>query len=338
MPVCVAGMHRSGTSMIARLLNRAGLDLGPADQLLPPAPDNPDGFWEHPAFVAVNEAIFSTLSCAWDRPPDPATDWADDDRLAPLFPLATALPAEIGLRDPWGWKDPRTSITLTFWRSLFPETRAVVCVRNPLEVARSLHRRDGTCYLAGLRLWLAYTRPLLTAPDAVFVHYAAVLRDPAGQARRLLERLGLPADGGVCDEVRPAHRHDAISAADLEATGVPEDVRECYEAACRAADWAGTEEPGPLDRDAVRLALQLDLRAEEQHHRIEELEKEIRIRDAILALRDKRIGELADHIGELGQTIAEKTRAVEAFKVKLSARRHRYADRIAELCQKVTGR
>ena len=36
MPLCVTGMHRSGTSMVARLLNVCGLDLGPEADLLPP--------------------------------------------------------------------------------------------------------------------------------------------------------------------------------------------------------------------------------------------------------------------------------------------------------------
>ena len=59
MPVAIAGMHRSGTSMVARLLQQCGLDLGPTDQLLPPRPDNPEGFWEHAAFVALNDDILT---------------------------------------------------------------------------------------------------------------------------------------------------------------------------------------------------------------------------------------------------------------------------------------
>ena len=33
---CIIGMHRSGTSMVVRLLNLCGLDLGPPEQFMPP--------------------------------------------------------------------------------------------------------------------------------------------------------------------------------------------------------------------------------------------------------------------------------------------------------------
>ena len=37
MTICIAGMHRSGTSMITRLLNLCGLYLGPKTELSPAA-------------------------------------------------------------------------------------------------------------------------------------------------------------------------------------------------------------------------------------------------------------------------------------------------------------
>ncbi|HKG74328.1 MAG TPA: hypothetical protein VKA79_08815 [Aestuariivirgaceae bacterium] len=41
--VCIIGMHRSGTSITARLLNVLGLNLGPSDSLMGPSPSNPTG-------------------------------------------------------------------------------------------------------------------------------------------------------------------------------------------------------------------------------------------------------------------------------------------------------
>ncbi|MFY7850700.1 MAG: hypothetical protein ACOVQ6_02790, partial [Brevundimonas sp.] len=40
----VAGMHRSGTSAVARLLSLAGGAL--PGNIIQPGPDNPTGFWE----------------------------------------------------------------------------------------------------------------------------------------------------------------------------------------------------------------------------------------------------------------------------------------------------
>ena len=54
-------MHRSGTSMVAKLLNQAGLYLGPDDALMPPASENPEGFFEHLAFVDLNDEIVSRV-------------------------------------------------------------------------------------------------------------------------------------------------------------------------------------------------------------------------------------------------------------------------------------
>lgn len=36
---------------------------------MPPAADNPDGFWEHLRFVRLNDEILSTVGAAWDLPP-----------------------------------------------------------------------------------------------------------------------------------------------------------------------------------------------------------------------------------------------------------------------------
>lgn len=49
--VCMAGRHRFGTSMVARLLNLRGLYLGEEADLLPPASDNVEGFWNYRQFL-----------------------------------------------------------------------------------------------------------------------------------------------------------------------------------------------------------------------------------------------------------------------------------------------
>jgi hypothetical protein len=46
------------------------------------------------------------------------------------------------LEEPWGWKDPRTTITLPFWLALFPDARVIHLVRNGIDVAESLYQRQ----------------------------------------------------------------------------------------------------------------------------------------------------------------------------------------------------
>jgi len=62
--VCIAGMHRSGTSMVARLLSDCGVYLGSPQDLLPPQPDNPKGYFEHKGMLALNEALLEHLGGA----------------------------------------------------------------------------------------------------------------------------------------------------------------------------------------------------------------------------------------------------------------------------------
>jgi hypothetical protein len=41
----------------------------------------------------------------------------------------------------WGWKDPRTTLTLTLWLKLFPKSRIIHVIRNGIDSALSLWRR-----------------------------------------------------------------------------------------------------------------------------------------------------------------------------------------------------
>ena len=52
--VCVLGMHRSGTSLIAGLMARLGIDLGPEEEFLPPESYNPRGYLELADLVHLN--------------------------------------------------------------------------------------------------------------------------------------------------------------------------------------------------------------------------------------------------------------------------------------------
>jgi hypothetical protein len=44
--------------------------------------------------------------------------------------------------DAWGWKEPRTCLTLPVWRAIYPNARYIHIVRHPLDVAHSLRARQ----------------------------------------------------------------------------------------------------------------------------------------------------------------------------------------------------
>ena len=125
-------MPRSGTSLVTQLLHRCGLYLGPPDDLMPAAADNPDGYWENLRFVRLNERLLAASGGTWFAPPQtlrPTREIAADAR---------SILASFHGRDPWGWKDPRNAVTLPFWKSLLASMKVVVCVRHPAEAASSL--------------------------------------------------------------------------------------------------------------------------------------------------------------------------------------------------------
>jgi hypothetical protein len=238
MPVCIAGMHRSGTSMLAKLLHLCGLSLGPPEDLMEPAADNPDGFWENRRFVAVNEELLAASGGDWDRPPAERLR-RTIARNPDLRQRAAALVDELAGREPWGWKDPRNSLTLALWRELLPELRVVIALRNPLEVAASLQRRNSMPTRDALRLWLVYNRRVLedSIPERrVISPFAGYFEDPEQELCEVLEFLDLraPADvvSAACAAVDATKRHARFTADDLRRSHVPGPVIELYGAMC----------------------------------------------------------------------------------------------------------
>lgn len=194
--ICIAGMHRSGTSMVARLIFDSGVFPGPPQELLPPQADNPKGYFEHQGFLSVNETLLEQLGGAWDLPPDPPSGWESSPKIEEVRKQAAELIAGFRGHEPWGWKDPRNCLTLPFWRSLIPDLKVVVCLRNPIEVAASLHTRGYSSRRFSLSLWETYNRRLLNAVPPhrrIVVRYDRVLADPETELQRILLFLGLSA-------------------------------------------------------------------------------------------------------------------------------------------------
>jgi hypothetical protein len=130
--ICIAGMPRSGTSLITQVLHRSGLHLGPPEDLMPAAADNVDGYWENLRFVQINERLLGANGGTWFAPPPTLRATPEITAAA-----ASAVSAFDG-REPWGWKDPRNAVTLPFWQGLLPAMKVIVCLRHPAETASSL--------------------------------------------------------------------------------------------------------------------------------------------------------------------------------------------------------
>jgi hypothetical protein len=194
--ICTLGMHRSGTSMVSRMLNLLGVHLGPEERVLTSREDNPKGFWEYRPFVDINDEILARFGGCWDEPPAFPPSWWRDPNLADLREKVRHLMTEDFAVEPlWGWKDPRACLTLPFWQDLIGPMRYLVCVRNPCAVVASLARRDGMTGEKADRLWCTHVQAALadtTGQPRMFVFYEDIIDDWLPELRRMAAFTGNP--------------------------------------------------------------------------------------------------------------------------------------------------
>jgi GT2 family glycosyltransferase len=220
--------------MLTRLLHAGGLYLGTKSELMPAQADNPDGFWEHLGFVALNDELLNELGGAWDLPPR-ADENFKHPRLDPMRLKARLLMEGFESSTVWGWKDPRNSLTLPFWQDLLPGLKTLIIVRNPLEVAYSMRERNGTSYAFGLRLWEIYNRRLIEAadkPDRLFTHYDLFFENPKKELQRIANFVGLPHAkiGSAAELVATKRRHTSFTIDQLIDARVSGELIELYRA------------------------------------------------------------------------------------------------------------
>lgn len=156
----ILGMHRSGTSALARVLNLCGVELG--GRLMAAAGDNERGFWEHEGAVQIHEDLLRQLGHQWcDGTPLPEGWLESEAAVQAQMQLAGLIDLDFLTQPLWGIKDPRLSLLFPLWLPLLKERGVeplcIIAWRNPLEVAASLQKRDHLAQDAALLCWLAYT-------------------------------------------------------------------------------------------------------------------------------------------------------------------------------------
>jgi hypothetical protein len=112
--------------------------------------DNPDAFlralnnprWQR-AFARVAACDLGTIYTLNFLPPEA---------------LARVMPAPNQF---WGFKDPRTSLTLPVWRDIFPNAKIINIVRDGNAVASSLHQRSKKQLQNGLPFSLVSLEPAM---------------------------------------------------------------------------------------------------------------------------------------------------------------------------------
>jgi hypothetical protein len=148
-PIAIIGMHRSGTSLVTRTLQKLGLHVGWRLQ------DDAESFFQ----IRLNDWVLRQLGSRWDMPGRVVEYQRDREfrqaaarylgiRLKSLQARSFLGPRHFltwggiaALDVPWGWKDPRVTLTLPTWREVFPGLKVIHVSRHGMDVALSLKTR-----------------------------------------------------------------------------------------------------------------------------------------------------------------------------------------------------
>jgi predicted O-methyltransferase YrrM/septal ring factor EnvC (AmiA/AmiB activator) len=227
--VVVAGMHRSGTSALTRIVNLLGFDL--PKTLYAARPDNPLGYWEPLPVVEAHDRFLAEVGSSFDDV-FPLADGLLSSGVARALEdqLVEILEGEFAGSPNFVVKDPRICRLVPVWTAALERFGAdphfVLTLRNPLEVAASLKVRNEYSVTKSLLLWLRHVleaeRHTRGWPRS-FVTYDGLLRDWRGTVDRVALDLALiwprsshVAHAEIEEFVSPRRRHHAFDPVELE--------------------------------------------------------------------------------------------------------------------------
>ena len=181
MGVLIVGMHRSGTSAVAGVLEELGLNPG-AGSTWELDSGNFRGLHEWQETAAFNDEWLESLGGSWSAPPRMTeSSWSDLD-LRHLAESRRRLQYFRGDLRNWYVKDPRISLLIPLWdRLTLQRCPMVIVVRSPRAVAESLRLRSGFYAMRSMALWWEYYRAILEAVGGrptIVVQYEELLADP----------------------------------------------------------------------------------------------------------------------------------------------------------------
>lgn len=209
---CLAGMHRSGTSLMSSYFNACGISMG--ERLVGAMRGNERGHFEDSDIVCLHDEILASNHCHMYMP--------SRKLIVPehLAARAQALLAEKRAQSALcGWKDPRTTLFLDFWADLDPAICFVLLYREPLAVTSSLRRRGTDRRIAFMpwipaHAWLRYNLEVLSFHNrypgrSVIISIKGFNRTHETSRLKLGDTLGVPFSRPYTDVFHKSEIKDA---------------------------------------------------------------------------------------------------------------------------------
>ena len=195
--VLVAGMHRSGTSALTRVLNIVGCDL--PKTLMRPQVDNVAGFWESRLIMNLNEEILASAGSSWDDWQPFDRDWYSSSVVDGFRErVQVLLHEEFGGSRLFVLKDPRFCRLMGFWveavKAFGARPLVFSPIRNPLDVAASLHGRNRIDSSVGHLMWLRHALDVEADSRGLkrtYLRYEQLLSDTQKLLDTLVSALGV---------------------------------------------------------------------------------------------------------------------------------------------------
>ena len=345
--IVVLGMHRSGTSALAGVLNILGCDK-PAT-VMDPNPFNELGYFESKRIYPLHSELLASAASRWDdwQPINPG--WFDSPRAEEFHDRAVeTMQNEFGTSRLFVLKDPRISRLVPFWRGVLADIgvspRFVLTLRNPLEVAASLAKRDNINSELSMLIWLQH---MLQAEydtrdqKRCFTGFAQLMDNWAGVAETIqtkldvaLPRMSMGVVGEVEAFLRDGLRHHNQDPQKLLANPLISSwVRDTYEVFLRwvqtgedKADFATLdrirttfEETAPSFARLVQASRDDARAAREANSEVARLTEEAATLKSASSEAGNRAEEAAKTAERLKSELAEKNTALESLQEREAA-------------------
>ena len=195
MQIIVLGMHRSGTSALARILNLMGVYFGGEHVSTGRSDENVKGFWERRDVRDLNDDMLFNSRCDWDCVTNFALDQVPEETKSGYAVAAGDIVLNLDAHRPWFIKEPRLCLLFPIWRETLERPFCIHVLRNPLEVAHSLKARNNISIKAGLALWEVYSLHSLRASAGlrrVFISYEDLMENSSSVVEELHSALSEP--------------------------------------------------------------------------------------------------------------------------------------------------